>query len=634
MQRRNFITLVFDAAIHRVLQAAVIGTLLLPGTGPGAAESEPKHVMLLHSFGPNFKPWSEYAKSIRTELEQRSPWPLDITEQSLVAAGFADDDPEASFAEYLRALFLKRPLDLIISIGAPAAGFVQRHRDATFGATPMIFTAVEQRRVRFTSLTENDTVVAVKHDLPAVIENILRVLPDTRTVMVVNGTSPLEKFWLEEMRNEFQPFEGRVAFVWTNTLRFEDILKQAAAPPPQSAIFWELMIKDAAGVVHQGDRALARLHAVANAPVFSFDDSFFGGELVGGPMHAVSDTGLRTAEVAIRILGGEMPGEIKTPPIGFAPPKYNWKEMQRWGIGESRLPPGSLIYFRDLTAWEKYRHQILAVIAALLLQAVLISLLVYEHWRRQRAEAESLRRISELARMNRVATAGELSASIAHEIRQPLATISLSAAAGLNWLKNTVPDLGEVKTTLQRVVDECHRADEVIKTVRAMFKSESTTLAEVNLNELVRQVVALTEHAIASNDIVLRMGLSDDRYTVVLADPIQLQQVILNLILNAIEALGSSEHPVKILRIETGTDGTAAVFLTVEDSGPGFDKQVADNLFSSFVTTKPNGMGMGLSICKSIVERHEGRLTATSVTPHGAMLRVVLPSAHRMAVAV
>ena len=233
--------------------------------------------------------------------------------------------------------------------------------------------------------------------------------------------------------------------------------------------------------------------------------------------------------------------------------------------------------------------------------------------------------------MNRFATAGELSASIAHEIRQPLASISLSAAAGLNWLKHAAPDLGQVQTSLQTVVDESHRADEVIKSVRAMFRSATTTRAEVNLNELVRQVVALTERAIDSNNIALKMGLSDDQYTVVLADPIQLQQVILNLILNAIEALGSYGGPARNLRIETGADGPDAVFLTVEDSGPGFDKKVADHLFNSFVTTKPNGMGMGLSICKSIVQHHEGRLTATSVKPHGAMLRVVLPSAHRAA---
>src|SRR4051812_11455132 len=147
--------------------AVISASVLLP-TCLQATQPEPKRVMLLHSFGPNFKPWSEYAKSIRTEVERLSPWPLDVTEHSLIAARFADGNTDAAFAEYLRTLLLKDRLDLIISIGAPAAAFVQRHREDTFGTTPMIFTAVEQRRVQFTTLTENDTVVAVKHDLPAV----------------------------------------------------------------------------------------------------------------------------------------------------------------------------------------------------------------------------------------------------------------------------------------------------------------------------------------------------------------------------------------------------------------------------------------------------------------------------------
>ena len=151
-----------------------------------------KRVMLLHSFGRDFKPWSEYAKAIRTELDRQSPWPLDIIEQSLLTARSSDENPEVPFVEYLRALFAKRPLDLIVSIGAPAADFVQRHRQQLFATTPMVFTAVEQRRIQCSSLTENDAVVAIAQNYPAVIENILHVLPDTKTVAVVIGNSPMK----------------------------------------------------------------------------------------------------------------------------------------------------------------------------------------------------------------------------------------------------------------------------------------------------------------------------------------------------------------------------------------------------------------------------------------------------------
>jgi hypothetical protein len=149
-----------------LLLAAVLSSL----APMEAAAAESKRVMLLHSFGREFKPWSEYATSIRAELNRQSPWRLDITEQSLVTARSSDEDAEAAFVAYLRALFAKRPLDLVVSLGAPAAAFVQRHRQQLFATTPMVFTGVEVRRVQYTALTANDAVVAVRTDHLPVIQ--------------------------------------------------------------------------------------------------------------------------------------------------------------------------------------------------------------------------------------------------------------------------------------------------------------------------------------------------------------------------------------------------------------------------------------------------------------------------------
>ena len=209
----------------RCVFACVVSAIFLLATlGAGAAET--KRVLMLHSFGRDFKPWSEYARNIRAELDQQSRWPLEISDHSLMTTGSGDQDSEAPFVEYLRALYAKRPLDLIVSLGAPAVAFVQRHRQQLFATTPMVFTAVEQRRIRYSTLTENDTVVAVAHSFRAVFENILRVLPDTKTVAVVNGNSPNEKFWSEEIRKEAKRFANRITFTWYNELSFEDILKR------------------------------------------------------------------------------------------------------------------------------------------------------------------------------------------------------------------------------------------------------------------------------------------------------------------------------------------------------------------------------------------------------------------------
>jgi signal transduction histidine kinase/ABC-type uncharacterized transport system substrate-binding protein len=592
---------------------------------PVALAAEPKQVVLLHSFGRDFKPWSDYAKMIRSELDRQSPWPLDITEHSLVTARSPDEDPEVPFVAYLRALSAKRPPDIIVSIGAPAAAFVQRHRPQLFSTTPMVFTAVEQRRVQYSSLSSNDAVVAVRINYLAAVENILQVLPDTKNVMLVVGTSPIEKFWKEAIGKELEPLSNRINLSWTDHLSFEELLRQASALPKQSAIFWELMIVDAAGVVHEGGTPLTRLHAVANAPIFSYDESFFGQEIVGGPLLLVADTSRQTAAAAIRILSGEKPSEIRPPVVQFANPMFDWRQMQRWGISENHLPSGSKIYFRDPTLWDQYRWQILLIASVILIQAALIAGLLYEHRRRRIAEAQSLQRVNELARINRFTTAGELSASIAHEVRQPLSAISVSGEAGLRWLKRQDPNLDEVRKALEVVIKESHHADDVLKSVRAMFKHDVTARTQVNLNELIQQVITVAAGPIHSKNIVVETDLTDHVPALVMADPIQLQQVILNLVMNAVEAMSHSGDEQRVLRIRTEPGPGGTVVVGVVDSGPRVDPEVVKKMFQPFFTTKTSGMGMGLSICKTIVEAHRGQLTASANNPHGMEFQITLP---------
>ena len=193
--------------------------------------------------------------------------------------------------------------------------------------------------------------------------------------------------------------------------------------PPYSAIFWIGLNVDAAGVPHEGNSAFSRLYRVANSPIFFHDETFFGEGIVGSPMQVVAGQTTKAAEVALRILDGEKVGDIKPSFVEVAAPMFDWRQMQRWGIGESNLPPGSTVYFREPTVWERYSWQIASIVTVLLIQAGLISVLLSEHRRRQFAEVQSRQRMAELAHVNRFSTAGELTASIAHEINQPLGSI-------------------------------------------------------------------------------------------------------------------------------------------------------------------------------------------------------------------
>ncbi|WP_339426849.1 hypothetical protein, partial [Pseudomonas proteolytica] len=168
-----------------------------------------------------------------------------------------------------QSLYTDAPPDIVVSIGAPAAAFIQKYRNQLFPDTPMVLTVIEERLVRRSVLTENDTVISVQNNFTATLKTILKVLPDTETIAVVIGASRLEKFWLEEIARELKPFEGRVSFVWYSEMPFDEILQKASALPPHTVLFWGLMSVDGAGIAHESDLALRSLRAVANAPIFS-----------------------------------------------------------------------------------------------------------------------------------------------------------------------------------------------------------------------------------------------------------------------------------------------------------------------------------------------------------------------------
>jgi len=613
----------FQPFCTRTFAASLVIALLLATQTHSLADAEPKRVMMLHSFGPRFKPWSDYAQTIRSEISRQWRKPVDFLDHSLVNARQDDENSEASFVEYLRTLYAGRPVDLIVAIGAPSANFVQRYRQRLFPETPMILTAVEQRRVQFVRLTENDAVVAVAHDFPAAFENILRVLPLTKTIAIVNGVSPNEKFWLAEMRRELAPLAGRVELRWYDELSFEGILIDAARLPPHSAIFWHLMSVDAAGVAHETNEALNKLSSSANAPIFSYDGSFFGEAIVGGPMHSVLQSSRITAAVAIRILNGEKAGDIKTPPTGFAAPIFDWRQMRRWGISESNLPPGSTVYFREPTAWERYWWQIAFISAIILVQAGLISILLQEHRRRQRAEVQARQRMAELAHVNRFSTAGELTASIAHEINQPLGSILTNAETADAILDSPNPDVAELKDIVKDILQDDRRASEVIRRMRSLLKKAPFELKNLDLNELVRDTVEFLSSLAVGRKVELVSVITPDALPI-LGDHIQLQQVILNLVVNGIDAMKNTPGEERIVGIRTSRVENFAE-LSVSDRGPGVPEDSLKKIFEPFFTSKAEGMGMGLSIARTIVEAHHGRISAENRRDGGAIFLIRLP---------
>src|SRR5262249_36979369 len=250
---------------------------------------------------------------------------------------------------------------------------------------------------------------------------------------------------------------------------------------------------------------------------------------------------------------------------------------------------------------------------------------------RKRAEAEareSDRRFSEVQRAlthaSRAATMGQLTASIAHEVKQPITATITNAWAALRWLDREPPDLGEVRQTLAHVIKAAVRASDVVERIRDLIKKAPPRKASLGINEAIREVIELTRAEAVKNDVSVQVQLADGLPRIE-GDRVQLQQVILNLIVNGIEAMSRIDRETRELRISTETIAGGCVLVAVRDSGPGLAPGTLEQIFEPFQTTKPDGLGLGLSICRSIIEAHGGQLWASGNEPRGALFQFTLP---------
>jgi signal transduction histidine kinase len=569
-----------------------------------AANAEPKRVLILDSFGRDFVPWNAYGSNIRAELIRQSPQPVDIYEASLASARSANDSQEDPFIDYLRALFADRQPDLILTVGAPAANFFQRNRQRLFPTTPALFAVLEQRRVQLAGLTKNDAVVAVSIDIAGVIENILQVLPETTNIAVVIGNSPIEQYWLGQLREAFQPFTNRVAFTWFDHLSFDEMVQRASSLPPRSAIFFSLLSVDAAGIPQQDGMATARIHAVANAPMFSYTDVFFGQGIVGGPLISVADVSRQAVSAAMRILGGEAPGAVQTSPIGFAAARFDWRELQRWGISETALPVNSVVEFRGLTVLERFKWSIFATAG---LGAILVAFIVVLLLNRQRLHRANVERsrAEEIARdvSGRLINAQEaersrLARELHDDVTQRLALLAIDAGRQERILPRAAGGraMHAMREGLVRLSEDVHALS---------YRLHPSILDDLGLVEALKSEC---QHFVEAGSTHAEINVQEPFEMPPPAAALCLFRVAQEALQNVARHAGASAVEVILRPLNGGLQ------LAVRDNGTGFDR--------SQQRTRPS---LGLASMRQRVDQLGGQLEITSALGHGTTIQAWVP---------
>ena len=520
----------------------------------GATHTPPKRVLLLHSYGHDFAPFTDFAATFRPELVRRLGQPVDLYEVPLLAARSSTSPEDRLFVDYVLELFSQRQPDLVVTIGGPALHLAQRQRQRLFPRAPMLLAAADQRLVQDAALTANDTVVGIKNDFPGLIENILQVLPETDQVAVVIGASPLEKFWSEELRREFQPFVHRINFVWFDQHSFEEVKQLTASLPPRSAILYVLMLVDAAGVPYGLENALRGIHAVANAPIFGIFSAQLGQGIVGGHLISSQELGRNAADVAVRILRGEEPGAIRTPPLTSGKPVYDARELRRWGISEARLPAGSIVQFRDPTVLQQYGSYIAAGLAVFVLQAALIAMLFWQRARRHRAEHAAV------SLSGRLLTVHEnerrrLARELHDDVTQRLAALAIEAARSDSGIR---PPTGggttySIRDGLMKLSEDVHALS---------YRLHPSVIEDLGLVEALR---AECDRVARAGSVCVDVSAREVPPKLPQDTALCLFRIAQEALRNVVRHAGASAVEVSIAPMDGGLQ------LAVSDNGAGFD---------------------------------------------------------------
>ena len=326
--------------------------------------------------------------------------------------------------------------------------------------------------------------------------------------------------------------------------------------------------------------------------------------------------------MASRILNGEPAGSIRVPPLSPGQHIYDWRELQRWGIPESRLPPGSVVQFRGPSLWDEYKPAILTAVGVLILQSLMIAWLLHERRARQRAEIDSRRNLALAADISRRETISALTSSIGHELGQPLSSIVHNAQALQAMVKANRASPDATAEIVGDIQGEAALATQIIERHRTMLRSHELHKKPIDLHSVIDESLALVVHELKARRIGTTLALSSTP-CVVDGDEVLLTQVLVNLIRNAIDAL--AEPPARRhITIETAVT-TTSVAVSVCDTGTGFSAAIIDTLFTPFVTTKAHGLGIGLVIVQRILDAHGGTISADENRDGGATVTVTLP---------
>ena len=562
--------------------------------------------------------------AIRQVLHAHDEAPVDYFAEYLESDRFPGEEATLAFRDYLQRKYQGRRIDVVLAITDPALQFVLQYRDQLFPGVPIVASAGSTLGPHLATAGVTGTTWRAA-DVET-IELALSLHPSTQRVFVV--AQELTDGYLEGVQAALAKSAEGVELSFIQERSVSGLLAAVRAVPPNSLIHFIRFSRQDPGNVMFPLEVVRMVAEASPVPVYASTDSFVGTGVVGGMVRLAPGIGTRVGEIALQVLDGTRAQDIpieQVPPV----PTFDWRQVQRWHIDPSLLPPGSDIRFKVPTAWELYRWYIVSALSLLALQSLLIAGLVFERRRRRQAEVDSRRNLAAISHLDRRAAMGELATSLAHELNQPLNAILQNAGMAQMMLKSTTlpSELSEMTDIIGDIRKDDIRASEVIRRMRGLLQKHELEAHPVDLNDVAQETIAIVRPDARARQIEMEVELVDG-IRPVLGDRVHLQQVLLNLLMNAMDAVADMPPERQRVRVST-TQSEGAVRLAVSDTGTGIPLDRLTTIFEPFYTTKTggSGMGMGLAIARGIIEAHDGRMAAENNTAGGAIVWFSIPIA-------
>lgn len=574
-----------------------------------APPTRPVRLLVLNSYSPDSIAPTPFNEVAVPALKRKLGQSVEVYNEYLELQRFPEEEHRRTLAETLRGRYRERGIDIVVPVDFAALEFARQYMDEILPKAPVVFVSVEARLIRGMTFPDNMTGVVHADDWRGTLGEILRMQPDTKEVVVVGGSAPIDHEYLEEQKRLFQPYQSKVKFSYFTDLPLLEILDKVSKLPPHTVVIQSGFNWDSRGEALTDDGALKLIYQAANAPVYALVGRNLGDGFVGGPVPAYRERYLLGADLIYRVLKGEQPAKI---PIQFAVPEhamaFDWRQLKRWGISEERLPAGSVVEFREPSPWRQYRWLIaLAILVFLAEAALIVGLLLQRSWGRRMQEAlvTSRNEIRELAGRLIVAQEDErkrIARELHDDLSQQLAAVAIFVSSIRRDLSTLIPKdygkLDDLRGRLGLLHDGIHQLSHEL---------HPATLENAGLD------AALRQQADELNRLTGMIVHVDTRFEPKAISPavaLCFYRVAQEALHNAAKHSGARRAEVTVAHVSDDLE------LAVKDSGRGFDPKA-----------RRHNSGLGLTSMGERVRLVGGTLHIESTPQGGTTVRARVPCA-------